>query len=93
MVDDQTYDRLKARLVELEAAHPEFDFGSSPTQFVGDDRLEAFESYSHRQPMLSLDNTYSRDELFDFGQRLSKRFPTQTLAYLVEPKIVGLPSA
>ncbi|PXA03915.1 DNA ligase (NAD(+)) LigA [Coraliomargarita sinensis] len=89
-VDDQAYDRLKEQLAQLEAANPEFDFGESPTQSVGDDRLEAFESYRHRMPMLSLDNTYSSEELIEFGKRLEKRFPGQTLKYLVEPKIDGV---
>ncbi|HKK19799.1 MAG TPA: NAD-dependent DNA ligase LigA [Opitutales bacterium] len=89
-IDDQAYDRLKARLTELEAAHPEFEFSESPTQSVGDDRLKAFESYRHRVPMLSLDNTYSSDELIEFGKRLEKRFPGQSLKYLVEPKIDGV---
>ena len=89
-IDDQAYDRLKAQLAELEAANPEFNFDDSPTQSVGDDRLEAFESYRHRKPMLSLDNTYSSEELIEFGQRLSKRFPDQALQYLVEPKIDGV---
>ena len=89
-IDDQAYDRLKAQLAKLEATVPEFDFGASPTQSVGDDRLEAFESYTHRVPMLSLDNTYSMEELIEFGKRLEKRFPDQTLNYLVEPKIDGV---
>ncbi len=89
-IDDQAYDRLKTHLAELEAANPEFNFGESPTQSVGDDRLEAFESYRHRKPMLSLDNTYSSEELIEFGQRLNKRFPDQALQYLVEPKIDGV---
>lgn len=89
-IDDQAYDRLKARLVELEAAHPELDFAESPTQSVGDDRLEAFESYTHRKPMLSLENTYSSGELIEFGKRLEKRFPGKTLKFLVEPKIDGV---
>ncbi|MFT5837003.1 MAG: DNA ligase (NAD+) [Candidatus Azotimanducaceae bacterium] len=89
-VDDQAYDRLKAQLAKLEQAHPEFDFAASPTQSVGDDRLKAFESYQHRKPMLSLDNTYSSAELIEFGQRLNKHFPEQTLTYLVEPKIDGV---
>lgn len=89
-IDDQAYDRLKATLAALEAASPEFDFGDSPTQSVGDDRLEAFQSYTHRVPMLSLDNTYSMEELIEFGRRLERRFPDQTLNYLVEPKIDGV---
>ncbi len=89
-IDDQAYDRLKAELATLEAASPEFNFGDSPTQSVGDDRLEAFVSYTHRVPMLSLDNTYSMEALIEFGRRLEKRFPDQTLNYLVEPKIDGV---
>ncbi len=89
-IDDQAYDRLKTELATLEAASPEFNFGDSPTQSVGDDRLEAFASYTHRMPMLSLDNTYSMEELIEFGRRLEKRFPEQTLNYLVEPKIDGV---
>jgi len=89
-IDDQAYDRLKAELAELEAAHPEFDFEASPTRSVGDDRLEAFESYRHRLPMLSLDNTYSSTELIEFGKRLEKRFPGSQLQFLVEPKIDGV---
>jgi DNA ligase (NAD+) len=89
-IDDQAYDRLKAQLAEREQASPELNFIDSPTQSVGDDRLEAFESYRHRKPMLSLDNTYSSSELIEFGQRLNKRFPEQKLTYLVEPKIDGV---
>ena len=89
-IDDQAYDRLKVELTELEAAMPEFNSDNSPTQSVGDDRLDAFESYRHRKPMLSLDNTYNTDELIDFGQRLYKRFPGKSLTYLVEPKIDGV---
>lgn len=89
-IDDQAYDRLKAHLAALESAHPEFDFGESPSQQIGDDRLDAFESYRHRKPMLSLDNTYTMDELIEFGRRLEKRFPDHLLNYLVEPKIDGV---
>jgi DNA ligase (NAD+) len=89
-IDDQAYDRLKEKLAELEAANPEFDFSESPTQTVGDDRLDTFESYRHRKPMLSLDNTYSAEELIEFGRRLKKRFPNRLLGYLVEPKIDGV---
>ena len=89
-IDDQAYDRLKAELAELEEQNPEFDFDGSPTQNIGDDRLDAFKSYRHRKPMLSLDNTYSKEALIEFGRRLEKRFPDQTLDYLIEPKIDGV---
>jgi DNA ligase (NAD+) len=89
-IDDQAYDRLKVELAQLEAAMPELSFNASPTQSVGDDRLDSFESYRHRKPMLSLDNTYNTDELIDFGRRLLKRFPEKSLTYLVEPKIDGV---
>jgi len=89
-IGDQTYDRMKARLAELEAAYPELALAESPTRSVGDDRLEAFESYTHRKPMLSLDNTYSREELIEFGRRLERRFPERELAFMIEPKIDGV---
>ena len=89
-IDDQTYDRLKAELAALETENPELKAGDSPTRKIGDDRLEAFESYRHRKPMLSLDNTYSKEALIEFGRRLEKRFPDRALSYLVEPKIDGV---
>ena len=58
-ISDQAYDKIQAELAELEATHPEFSSAESPSQSVGDDRLEAFKSYQHRIPMLSLDNTYN----------------------------------
>ncbi|MEC8332916.1 MAG: NAD-dependent DNA ligase LigA [Verrucomicrobiota bacterium] len=89
-IGDQAYDRIKAELAGLEAAYPEFSSAESPSQSVGDDRLEAFKSYQHRLPMLSLDNTYNSQEMIEFGRRLEKRFSGQSLTYLVEPKIDGV---
>ena len=48
MIDDQAYDRLKLELAQLEAAKPEFNFDSSPSHSVCDDRLYAFKRYNHR---------------------------------------------
>lgn len=90
IIDDQAYDRLKARLEAMEKANPKLNLTDSPTQNVGDDRVEGFESYTHRKPMLSLDNTYNKDDLIAFGQRLEKRFPNHALSYLIEPKIDGV---
>ena len=89
-VSDRDYDRIKAELAELENQFPEFAVETSPTQRVGDDRLEGFQTYRHRQPMQSLDNTYSEEELRAFHARLVKLFGKEDLAYVVEPKIDGL---
>lgn len=89
-ISDPEYDRLKAELIDLEAKHPEFAAGDSPSITVGDDRLEHFASYRHRQPMQSLDNTYSQEELRAFHERLVRLFGREDLAYVVEPKIDGV---
>ena len=89
-VTDQDYDRLKRRLSDLEAMFPQFRTADSPTGRVGDDRLEGFVVYRHRQAMQSLDNTYSEEELRAFHQRLVKLFGREDLAYVVEPKIDGI---
>lgn len=92
-ISDQEYDKLKRELADLEAANPELILApeNTPTARVGDDRVEGFVKYKHLQGMLSLDNTYSDDELRDFDTRLKKIFPDEiTLPYLVEPKIDGV---
>ncbi len=92
-IADTDYDALKRELAGLEAHHPELAAADSPTRQVGDDRLEGFETYRHRQPMRSLDNTYSEAELRAFDQRLRKLFAIPAdggLAYVVEPKIDGI---
>jgi DNA ligase (NAD+) len=89
-IADFDYDRLKRELADLEAAHPEFAAGASPTQRVGDDRAEGFARVRHRQAMMTLDNTYDEGELREFHARLAKLLGTADLAYTVEPKIDGL---
>ena len=89
-VTDFEYDRLKRELADLEAQFPQFKAADSPTGRVGDDRLEGFVVYWHRQPMQSLDNTYSEEELRAFHQRLVKLFGRDDLAYVIEPKIDGI---
>jgi DNA ligase (NAD+) len=87
---DFEYDRLKRELADLEAQFPDSGATDSPTTRVGDDRLEGFVTYRHRQPMQSLDNTYSEAELRAFQQRLVKLFGREDLGYVVEPKIDGI---
>jgi DNA ligase (NAD+) len=89
-ITDYAYDRLKRELADLEVQFPQFKAADSPTGRVGDDRLEGFAVYRHRQPMQSLDNTYSEEELRAFHQRLVKLFGREDLAYVVEPKIDGI---
>ena len=54
-ISDRDYDRLKQELAELEGEYPLFALVSSPTGKVGDDRSEGFQSYVHRERMMSLD--------------------------------------
>jgi len=89
-ITDFDYDLLKSELADLEARFPRFAAKESPTAKVGDDRLEGFSTYRHRQPMQSLDNTYSEEEYRAFHQRLGKQLEREDLAYVVEPKIDGL---
>jgi DNA ligase (NAD+) len=89
-IADRDYDKLERDLADLEAQFPQFAAKDSQTAKVGDDRLEGFSTYRHRQPMQSLDNTYSEAEYREFHQRLVKLFERENLAYVVEPKIDGL---
>lgn len=89
-ISDFEYDTLKHELADLEGKFPQFASADSPTQKVGDDRLPGFATYRHRQPMQSLDNTYSEETYRAFHQRLVKLFGRDDMSYVVEPKIDGL---
>ncbi len=89
-ISDQAYDALYARLKELEEKYPQFITPDSPTQRIGGKPLEEFKTVKHRIPMLSMDNTYSEDELRDFDRRLKKLLPKQEVHYVVELKIDGV---
>jgi len=89
-LSDRDYDRLYRELVELEQAHPERVTPDSPTQRVGGEPLKAFAPVAHTIPMMSLDNTYSVDEVRDFLSGLARLLPGRSFAFLVEPKIDGV---
>ncbi len=92
-ITDFEYDQLKRRLADLEtefAVAVEVAGESSPTNLVGDDRTEGFVTCRHRERMMSLDNTYSPEELGKFHERLVRLIGRDQLAYVVEPKIDGL---
>lgn len=88
-ISDFEYDML---LRELEAIEQDLGLraADSPTARVGDDRIEAFKSYPHREPMLSLDNAYSLEEMRAFDERLRKLLGLEKLDYVIEPKIDGV---
>lgn len=89
-ITDQDYDTLKRELSDLEETNPLLALIDSPTQRVGDDRSEGFKSYAHRERMMSLDNTYSGDEMREFLARMERELERTELAYVIEPKIDGL---
>lgn len=89
-ISDYEYDRLVKELEELETKHPELITPDSPTQRVGGEPLEGFATVEHEVPMLSLDNTYSRDEVREFDQRVKKGLGGDKPEYVVELKIDGV---
>ncbi len=89
-VGDREYDRLFAELKKLEQAYPELISPDSPTQRVSGQPLEGFKTVRHAVAMLSIDNTYSDDELRAFDERVRKGLGTKDCDYVVELKIDGL---
>ena len=88
-ISDEEYDQLMKELERLEAIQPELITSDSPTQRVGGETTLGT-SVPHRGQMLSLDNTYSPEELYDFDQRVQQALPDQPVAYVTELKIDGL---
>ena len=69
-IDDREFDRLMAELQRLEEANPQYADPHSPTCRVGNDHNQAFTQVAHRYPMLSLGNTYTREEVAAFYERV-----------------------
>jgi DNA ligase (NAD+) len=90
LVTDREFDRLLAELVELERLHPEFADPNSPTQRVGGEPLKVFSQVQHSVPLMSLDNTYSPDELRQFVDRAERLLEGRKLDWVLEPKIDGV---
>jgi DNA ligase (NAD+) len=90
-ISDREFDKLLEELKKLEQAHPELVTPDSPTQRVGGQPIEGFVTVRHRQPMLSIDNTYNADELREFDKRIRKLLPRgEAVTYVVELKIDGV---
>ena len=89
-ISDLEYDRLIERLKALEAAHPELVTPDSPTQRIGDQPVEGLRQVAHRVPMLSIDNTYSIEELKRYGERTAKLLHGEPIEWMVELKVDGV---
>ena len=90
VISDQEFDFLMHELQDLEAKHPEMFDANSPTQRVGSDLNNEFETVVHSRPMLSLGNTYNREEVADFWQRVSEGLMGAPFQICCELKFDGL---
>ncbi|MFM8393762.1 MAG: NAD-dependent DNA ligase LigA, partial [Acidobacteriota bacterium] len=89
-IADSEYDALLRELRDLEEAYPQLVTPDSPTQRVSGEPAEGFEEYLHQRPMLSLDNSYSIDDLADWVRRCAKLAGDGEFDYVAELKIDGL---
>ena len=87
VISDYEYDQLLKKLEKIESEYPELITPDSPTQRVGEQPIEGFETVEHMVPMLSLANTYTFEELKDWDTRVKKH--VSDAEYVVEPKIDG----
>jgi DNA ligase (NAD+) len=93
LLSDPEYDRLVRELQQLEAEHPELASPDSPTQRVGGAPSERFARVVHREPMLSLGNIQTDEELDEFDARVRRLLGLPegaAVAYVAEPKLDGL---
>ena len=86
-ISDFEFDELVGRLRKLEGKYQEH---TGPELGIGDDRSEGFQQRDHREPMLSLDNTYDEGDFHAFGERLQKALGTSEVDFVVEPKVDGV---
>jgi DNA ligase (NAD+) len=89
-ISDAEYDRLMSRLTALETANPELVTSDSPTLRVGGTARAGFETVQHARPMLSLDNSYSYDDLREFDRRAREVSGHDKIQYVAEHKFDGL---
>lgn len=89
-ISDREFDMLMHELQDLEARHPEMLDANSPTQRVGSDLSQDFRQVEHRYPMLSLANTYNRDDVREFYQRVSDGLGGSPFEICCELKFDGL---
>src|SRR5580700_1651854 len=89
-ISDAEFDKLMRQLKDLEAEHPELLTADSPTQRVGGKPREGFVKVAHSSPMLSLDNTYSEEELRAWEHRVHELSGRKEIDYVCELKLDGM---
>ncbi len=90
-IADYEYDQIMFELRSLESSNPQFITPDSPTQRVGGKPVSEFTSFEHKVPMLSIENTYSDDELREFDKRIKRMLKdVDDIEYVVEHKIDGI---
>ena len=90
IISDYEYDLKIKELIDLENSNPEFRSLDSPSVKVGGKITKSFETFNHTQPMLSLSNTYSDQDLTDFDKRVKKILKVEEIDYLCELKYDGV---
>jgi DNA ligase (NAD+) len=90
IISDYDYDHLLKQLEKIEEQHSDWILPSSPTQRVGKALIKGFKQIEHTVPMLSLDNTYSREEIEAFIQRVHKLLGKKSIAFCAELKMDGV---
>ncbi|HLA27253.1 MAG TPA: NAD-dependent DNA ligase LigA [Syntrophales bacterium] len=89
-ITDAEYDRMMADLIELERQNPDIDTAGSPSRQVGSAPLSGFAPVKHINPMLSLNNAFSGENVRSFDQRIREKLQEEEIEYAVEPKLDGL---
>ena len=90
IISDQSFDELLNELQKLEDAFPELALENSPTKRVGGGITKNFKTVEHRYPMLSLGNSYSKEDLIDFEKRIKKITVESEVEYTAELKYDGV---
>lgn len=89
-ISDYEYDELFEELKTLEEEFPELITEDSPTQRIGSEKIDAFETVEHKAKMLSLDKSHSEQSLRDFDKKIRRALQKSQIEYVIEPKIDGL---
>jgi DNA ligase (NAD+) len=90
LIADEKYDALMRELMELEFEYPQFVTPDSPTKRIGDQTAKEFPTVIHSEPMLSLGNTYSEEDVRDFDRRVKEILEDEPYQYVAELKIDGV---